>query len=55
VDDTGALAARLGELLDLAPGERERVIAAGRKLHDAMVAERVGPVLEEKIVRLSER
>src|SRR4051794_16269969 len=55
VDDTGALAARLGELLDLAPGERERVIAAGRKLHNAMVAERVGPVLEEKIVRLSER
>jgi glycosyltransferase involved in cell wall biosynthesis len=53
VDDPGALSARLGDLLDLSPADRQSVIAEGRRLHDATVADRVGPDLEEKIVRLS--
>jgi glycosyltransferase involved in cell wall biosynthesis len=54
VDDPAALAARLGDLLDASTDDRERAIADGRRLHDATVADRVGPDLEEKIVRLSE-
>ncbi len=54
-DEPNALAARLGELLDLSSDDRDGVIAEGRALHDASVAESVGPTLEEKILRLSER
>jgi glycosyltransferase involved in cell wall biosynthesis len=54
VDDSTALSARLGDVLDLSPDDRRRIIAEGRRLHDARVADRVGPDLEEKIVRLSE-
>lgn len=55
VDDAAALAARLGDLLDLNAADRDRAIGEGRKLHDATVADRLGPLLQEKIVRLSER
>jgi glycosyltransferase involved in cell wall biosynthesis len=53
VDDPPALAARLGELLELEPADRDRAIAEGRRLHDAVVVDRVGPVLEDRILRLA--
>jgi glycosyltransferase involved in cell wall biosynthesis len=53
VDDPAALAARLGDLLDLSPADLDRAIAEGRELHDAMVVDQVGPVMEDRIVQMA--